>query len=224
MRLGIRYQKGHGVEKDLDIAFFWIEHAAHRGLPKAEYYLGLFYYYGEGAEEDDESAIYWFKRAGNHGNDEAHYWLAKMYIHGYGVSKDLEKARYHLEEAEESSDAVVLQKIADLLSDESNKDFYDLDRALSIFTRALENEAENPKYWHKLGLLLEKTGDAEGAFNALLAGILIFEQKLASNPESEIRQKDKVFRETLREDFLRLQEKSGQETLVNEPPEAPPPS
>jgi len=61
--LGILYQQGEGVLRDLGMAAHWYRNAAERGDPDAQLNLGLLYAQGEGLRQDYVEAYKWFALA-----------------------------------------------------------------------------------------------------------------------------------------------------------------
>lgn len=55
--LGLYYQTGTGVEKDLKQSFVWLREAAEQRNATAQTNLGLCYYNGTGVEKDLEVAF-----------------------------------------------------------------------------------------------------------------------------------------------------------------------
>jgi len=96
--LGVMYEKGIGVEKNLNQAKKWFQFAAEQGLAKAQYNLGLMYGKGKGVEKDYSQAIKWMTLAADQGNGKAQTNLGWMYETGKGVPRDTQKALslYHL--------------------------------------------------------------------------------------------------------------------------------
>jgi len=90
--LGVMYEKGKGVEKNLNKAKKWFQFAADQGLPKAQYNLGLMYGKGKGVEKDYSKAIKWMTLAADQGNGKAQTNLGWMYETGKGVPRDTQKA------------------------------------------------------------------------------------------------------------------------------------
>jgi TPR repeat protein len=61
--VGLLYENGHGVKKDMAKAFEWYERAAERHLGPAQSNLGLLYMTGQGTAKDIRSACVWFTLA-----------------------------------------------------------------------------------------------------------------------------------------------------------------
>jgi len=69
--LAVMYQKGDGVEQNLDKAFYWYEKAANSNLAIAQYNLGMMYFEGRVVEKDELKAKELWQRAANQGLEAA---------------------------------------------------------------------------------------------------------------------------------------------------------
>lgn len=76
--LGLCYNYGDGVEKDLSEAVVWFRKAAHQGLAQAQFNLGLCYYNGNGVEKNLSEAVKWFRKAAVQGLVKAQDMLRKL--------------------------------------------------------------------------------------------------------------------------------------------------
>ncbi|SFV87594.1 hypothetical protein MNB_SUP05-SYMBIONT-5-871 [hydrothermal vent metagenome] len=65
--LGLMYELGVGVEKDLKQAFDWYEKSANQEHAKAQYNLGIFLALGKGVEKDIRQSKHWIRRANENG-------------------------------------------------------------------------------------------------------------------------------------------------------------
>ena len=65
--LGVCYEKGKGVEKDLTEAFKWYQMAANQGVAAAQYALGVCYFNGKGVGKDLTEASKWYQKAADQG-------------------------------------------------------------------------------------------------------------------------------------------------------------
>ena len=100
--LGVCYDKGYGVEKDLRKAVKWFRKSAEQGDAKAQYNLGYCYAYGDGVEKNLREAVKWYRKSAEQGLKEAQYNLALCYDKGYGVEKDLrETVKWYRKSAEQ---------------------------------------------------------------------------------------------------------------------------
>src|SRR5689334_6842286 len=61
--LGLAYEYGNGVERDISQAAEWYRRAADRGLPEAQNNYGRLLMMGLGVTENDAEAMKWFRRA-----------------------------------------------------------------------------------------------------------------------------------------------------------------
>lgn len=81
--LGLLYERGLGVEKDLNKAADYYKQAASKGLPEAESRLGhLLLESGDKIKKQSQSAEYWIERAAQHGVAEAQATLGRLYYEG----------------------------------------------------------------------------------------------------------------------------------------------
>ena len=71
--LGLWYDSGQGVQKDLQQAIYWYRKAAEKGHDDAQNMLGFHYEIGLGVEEQDDYqlAVYWYRKAAEQGNEYA---------------------------------------------------------------------------------------------------------------------------------------------------------
>lgn len=87
-RLGVRYFKGEGVEKDFKEAFKWFIKAAEQGHVKAQTNVGICYYFGRGVSIDYEKSKEWLREASRQGYYPAISILSKWYNEGYSNYAD----------------------------------------------------------------------------------------------------------------------------------------
>ncbi len=90
--LGILYQKGLGVEKNLKAAFIWYKRSAANGNTDAMYNLGIMYDKGKVIYRSAKDATKWWKKAAELGNAEAQFNIAVEYFYGRTLGKDIPKA------------------------------------------------------------------------------------------------------------------------------------
>ena len=91
--LGVCYDNGEGVPKDVSKAVEWYAKAAEQGYELAQNDLGYYYLIGRGGvPKDERKAVEWCAKAAEQGNAKAQYNLGYCYENGIGVSKDGEKA------------------------------------------------------------------------------------------------------------------------------------
>lgn len=97
--LGMMYELGKGVTKDLAKSITYYRRAAEKGDMYAQYNLGVSYDSGTGVPQNYREASNWFQRAANQGARFAQYNLAVMYEQGRGHTKSFEKAAEWYEKA-----------------------------------------------------------------------------------------------------------------------------
>jgi hypothetical protein len=76
--LGVLYDEGAGVEKDLSSAADWYRKAAEQGFMDAQTNLGIMYFHGQGVPRDHREAMKWFQQAASQGDREAAGYLKKI--------------------------------------------------------------------------------------------------------------------------------------------------
>mmetsp|Transcript_16992 Transcript_16992/g.41725 ORF Transcript_16992/g.41725 Transcript_16992/m.41725 type:complete len:381 (-) Transcript_16992:179-1321(-) len=103
-RLGICFENGYGVEKDLKAAANWYDQAAKRGNHLAQYNIGVCYDQGIGVLEDPTTAVKWYELSAGQGNMDAACNLALCYEHGRGLAQDTAKALKWISVAAEAND------------------------------------------------------------------------------------------------------------------------
>ena len=90
--VGIMYIAGVGVNQNDAKGFKYIQDAANKSHPKAQYTLGAIYYLGAGIAVDFNKAFSWISLSAEQGYLDAQHNLAQMYETGEGVSQDFKKA------------------------------------------------------------------------------------------------------------------------------------
>ncbi|WED26451.1 sel1 repeat family protein [Vibrio sp. DW001] len=80
------------VEKDVELGLYYIENAAHQGLPAALEQLGRYYSRGTIVQQDKERAIPYLREAAAMGNLNARIHLAELLLRDYGSPLDYEDA------------------------------------------------------------------------------------------------------------------------------------
>lgn len=94
--LGVAYENGMGVPKDLAKAAYWYKKGAENGDVSAQSNLGTLYLEGGGVDKDFKKAFYWFEKAASQGDIEAYINLGLMYFEGLGVPKNLVNSYFFL--------------------------------------------------------------------------------------------------------------------------------
>ena len=76
--LGVLYDEGAGVDRNLTTAADWYRKAAEQGFIDAQTNLGIMYYHGLGVDHDLEAAAHWFRLAADQGDAEAMNYLQRI--------------------------------------------------------------------------------------------------------------------------------------------------
>jgi len=90
--LGVCYENGKGVEKDVYEAVKWYRKAAEQRYVLAQYNLGVCYANGAGVEKDMDEAVKWIRKAAEQKYAPAQFGLGVCYANGAGVERDMDKA------------------------------------------------------------------------------------------------------------------------------------
>ena len=91
-RIGVIYENGDGVPKDMKKAVEWYQKAAEQGNAAAQYSLGACYLKGDGVPKDINKAIEWAQKAAAQGNAAAKFLLELCYEIPEGVPADMNRA------------------------------------------------------------------------------------------------------------------------------------
>lgn len=97
--LGIQYEFGRGVEKDLALAARYYQAAAEQNYPPSEYKLGAMFARGLGVPRDPLIAAFWYRKAAQHNVRPAQYHLAMQHLQGEGVEKNITEATFWFRKA-----------------------------------------------------------------------------------------------------------------------------
>lgn len=76
--MGLIYDAGKGVEKDLTKASGYYLLSADKGHALAQFYIGMFYNQGIGVPKDSKQAIFWLRKAAKQKNTRAMGLLATI--------------------------------------------------------------------------------------------------------------------------------------------------
>lgn len=90
--MGLSYENGRGVERDLTEAAVWYRKAAEQELADAQFNLGNLYLNATGVPRDPIEAVRWFRRAAEQDMPHAQVNLGYSYETGSGVTQDAVKA------------------------------------------------------------------------------------------------------------------------------------
>jgi len=103
--LGMKYEEGDGVPKDMAEAARWYRMAAEQGDADAQSSLGVCYYKGEGVVKDASEAAKWWRKAAEKGYAAAQCNLGLCYAKGEGVPQDYAEALKWYRKAAEQGDS-----------------------------------------------------------------------------------------------------------------------
>jgi len=107
------YEVGNGIEKNLDLAFFWYGQAANAGHVPAQFFLGAMYASSRGTPLNLPKAVHWYRQAAAQGYPDALYPMAYVYEHGLGgVEQDNEQALAWYRQAADTGNAFAFLRLA----------------------------------------------------------------------------------------------------------------
>ena len=139
-QLGLAYQFGKGVNKDLVEAIKWYRVAANHGDPAAQNNLGYIYQTGPKAVRDLSEASRWYMRAASDGNPAAQVNLGLLYLRGEGVKKSPEDALHWINRAAETEYPTAMAALASLYA--TGQDVpQDLDKAVKLVHKAVKKHS-----------------------------------------------------------------------------------
>ncbi len=103
--LGLIYQYGYGVKKDLVKAAVLYRKAAEQGDTSSQIKIGLAYEEGLGVKKDASKAVEWYRKAAEQGDAKGQLFLGIAYEVGQSVPKDAAEAVSWYRKAAEQGDA-----------------------------------------------------------------------------------------------------------------------
>lgn len=86
--LGLKYEKGEEVNKNLQTAFSWFQKSANNNYCYAQYNLARFYEKGLYVQKDIATAIQYYKKAASNYHSYSCFKMGKFYLNGTNVPKD----------------------------------------------------------------------------------------------------------------------------------------
>ena len=99
LRMGVAFEFGQGVDRDLDQAMRWYHMAADRGDPVAQTDLAYLYESGSAGKSNPGEAAKWYLRAAVSGFARAQFNLGTLYLRGAGVERSDGDAAHWIGEA-----------------------------------------------------------------------------------------------------------------------------
>ncbi|CAG8444735.1 11736_t:CDS:2, partial [Acaulospora morrowiae] len=97
--LGICYENGNGVEKQLRKAFECYSKSGEVYFVCGQYNVGRLYDSGKGVDRDTKKAFEWFSKSAEMGYEYGYLELGERFYYGFGSKADTIKAIYWLERA-----------------------------------------------------------------------------------------------------------------------------
>lgn len=137
--LGVMFQEGDGVEKDITHARLWYKRSSEKGDLDATTALAEMYLSGKGGALDQEKAFELFISAANKGHVKAQHKLGLMYIQGWGVKEDDIQAAGWFGKAADQKDARAQIDLG-LMYESGRGVPKDIDKARELFEAAASNE------------------------------------------------------------------------------------
>lgn len=122
--IGLCYENGYGVKKDVKKAAEWFQKAADRGDITAMYDLGRLYETGTGVKQDYTKAKELYEKAAartDHVGAPAMLALGHLYEEGLGTTRDLDMARSWYEKAEAAGDGQAPAVLARLAQEDAKE-------------------------------------------------------------------------------------------------------
>lgn len=91
--MGVLYEYGFGVGKDMAQAAAWYRKGAEKGNALAQWNLANCYLNGLGVSANAPEALAWLRKAADQGDAASMFTLGELYREGRGVAKDLAQAK-----------------------------------------------------------------------------------------------------------------------------------
>ena len=138
LEMGYLYEKGLGVQADVDRALFLYRQAAENDLPEAMTHLGVCAMNGVGLDgkSDEDQALVWFEKAAAAGAPLAMFHVGKFHDAGRaGLPPDSEKASRWLKKAAAAGLAIAQNQMATRYRDGRGVDV-DVAEAVRLFNAA----------------------------------------------------------------------------------------
>lgn len=118
--LGICYENGDGVEKNLEETVKWYTKAANQEYARAQYLLGKAYDNGKGVAKNDSEAMKWYLKAVKNNYPQAVSYYGVMLLVGdkqKGVTKNIPEGVKYLRKAADLKNLDAIQVlVGDYLS------------------------------------------------------------------------------------------------------------
>ena len=109
--VGIAYERGAGVARDMAEAMRWHRRSAEAGDSAAMHRLGLALMRGEGVKMDRAEALRWFRKSADAGNAPGMTDVGLAYLNGWGVPRDPAEAVIWLRKGAEAGGPVAMNQL-----------------------------------------------------------------------------------------------------------------
>lgn len=132
--IGVMYNSGHGVAKDIKKAFVYISKAADGGNNIAQHNLGTIYYNGlNGQDKNYEKAFKYYKLSSINKSKKSQFMVGICYAKGHGINMDREKAYEYLELSAEQNYSSAQIKLGIMYLDDKKyeKAYYHINRSIN---------------------------------------------------------------------------------------------
>jgi TPR repeat protein len=109
--LGLAYERGVGVRKDMGEAARWYQRSAEAGNSAAMHRLGMAFKNGDGAPKNWVQALRWFRKSADAGNVIGMTDLGRAYAEGWGTAPNPVEAAKWFRKAAEAGGAAAMNQL-----------------------------------------------------------------------------------------------------------------
>ena len=148
-KLGVLYENGLGINRNLEAAIHWYRTAAEQGHAPAQVNLGVLYQFGTGVTQDFTLARYWYEKASAQDYPRGIGKLAYLYVTGSGGVNDVKRGIALLEKAAAGGYDEALYNLALFLRQQNTTQ--SRTRSVLLLQRAIEKKY--PAAMNELALL-----------------------------------------------------------------------
>jgi TPR repeat protein len=156
MNLGVKYQKGDGVNRNCDKAIQLFSMAIAYGSIEALLYLGQMYHKGEGVNQNEAEALRYFEEAASHDNSAGLYSLGLIYLTGSDDVRRVTTAQQYFELAAAKGYALAHEKLGHIYChgyiDETDyiKGRHCYEKAIELSTGSVESSLQVRESFYEL--------------------------------------------------------------------------
>lgn len=145
-KLGLCYENGEGVDKDIETAEYWYKKAANNGYEYAQYNLGKLYYYGNFGQNKKDEGIKWFFKAAKNHHPYTNLLLGKFYLKGEYFDQNYSKAIKYFKDGAFLGNSEAMHYLGYCHAKGIGTP-QDSIKALIWFDRAIDNNFQFSNYW-----------------------------------------------------------------------------